>query len=95
MLSKIHDAVNRRRELSCRYILKNEAQIYNQRVFDRTDPDPGVFFILNLKPVVLESTQQSENRRIYVLRCRNRDIGVGKGRNFSFWRVVQESERAD
>ena len=79
MLSKIHDAVNRSWKLSCRYILKNLTQIDNKRVFDRTDPDPGVFFILNLKPVVLESAQQSDKRNVKMLRHGNRDIGVRKG----------------
>ena len=95
MLSNIHDAVDRCWELSCRYILKNLTQIHNESVFDRTDPDPVVFFTLNLQPVILESAQQSEKRRVKVLRRGDRDIRVGEGRNFSFWRVVEKPESAD
>ena len=95
MLSKIHDAVDCCWELSCRYILKNMTKIHNKRVFDRTNPDPVVFFIPNLQPVVLESAQQSEKRRVCVLRCGNWDIGVGEGRDFSSWRVVEKPKSAD
>jgi len=95
MLSKIHDAVDRCWELSCRDILKNMTKIHNKRVFDRTNPDPAVFFIPNLQPVVLEGAQQSEKRRVKVLRRGNRNIRVGEGRNFSFWRVVEKAESAD